>query len=74
MLLKLLEINPVIGIEGAFIKISTGGRLALLDVFEQFSWVDDMIFVKRADTSLLDLGLRLSKRLLHYFPSHVTLV
>lgn len=71
MLLQLLEVNPVIGIEGTLIEISARGRLALLDMLEQFGWIDDVIFVKRADTSLFDFGLSLSERLLHYCPSHV---
>lgn len=61
MLLKLLEIDPVIGIEGTLVEISAGGRLAFLDVSEQLSWVDNMIFVERADTCLLELLLGLSK-------------
>lgn len=71
MLLQLLEVDPVIGIEGTLIEISARGRLALFDMLEQFGWIDDVIFVKRADTSLFDFGLSLSERLLHYCPSHV---
>lgn len=69
VLLQLLEVDPVIGIKGTLVEIPARRRLALLDVLEQLSRVDDVVLIERADAGLFVLGLRLSEGLLHFQPS-----